>query len=110
MTVYWLVVTCNGAAEASKIGRMLLKRRLVGCYDVLPRTASGFFWPPKKGKIASAKGSLLIATTLFRHIAGAKKKILVAHSDKVPFIGTIQLEHINPDYYHWLVGELAKHA
>ena len=109
MTITWLIVSCNSTAEASRIGNSLLKKRMAACYDVVPKS-SAFFWPPKKGKISRAKGVFLLASTLPRHLAKAKHLVVSKHSDKIPFIGSMKIEHVNPDYYHWLTRELAPHA
>lgn len=110
MTVRQIIVSCNSASEAARLGTALLKKRMVACYDVMPRVGGGYYWPPKKGKIVKAKGALLVATTLPRHVAAAKKLIMTKHSDKVPFIGTQDIHDVSHDYYHWLTRELQPHA
>ncbi len=110
MTIRQIIVSCNSTAEASSIGKSLLKKRLVVCYDVLPKVSSGFYWPPKKNKMASGKGAYLIGMTLPRHIAAAKKLIISKHSDKVPFIGAQDVHEVSQEYYRWLTAELRPHA
>lgn len=109
MTTTWLIISCNSRAEASKIGGALLKKRLAACYDIVPKN-SAFFWPPQKGKISRAAGTFLFATTIQRHVAKARKLAASKHSDKVPFIGTMKIDDVDPKYYHWLTRELAPHA
>ncbi len=110
MTIRQIIVSCNTAAEANRIGMALLKKRYIACYDVLPRVASAYYWPPKKKKIAKGKGAMLIATTLPRHVARAKQLISKKHSDKVPFIGTMDVHDVSHEYHRWLAGELLKHV
>jgi periplasmic divalent cation tolerance protein len=110
MTIKQLIISCNSSAEAAKIGQALLKQRLVGCVDVLPKTSSMYFWPPKKGKIAKGKGVMLLAMTLPRHIGKAKILITKKHSDKVPFIGSVDVHDVSQEYYRWLATELRDHA
>lgn len=109
MTIRQIIVSCNSAAEASRVGGALLKQRLIACYDVTPKL-SVFYWPPKQKKITKAKGVMLVATTMSRNIAKAKQVIAKKHSDKVPFIGTVDVHDISHDYYRWLTGELRNHV
>ncbi len=110
MTIKQIIVSCNSTAEAAKIGQALLKLRFVACIDVLPKTSSMYYWPPKKKKLSKGKGVILTAMTLPRHVAKAKLLIVKKHSDKVPFIGTIDIHDVSHNYYHWLTGELRDHA
>lgn len=110
MTIRQIIVSCNSAAEASRIGTLLLKKRLVACFDVVPRIASGYYWPPKKKKIARGKGAYLIGMTLSRHTAAAKKLISAKHTDKVPYVGTIEIHDVSQNYYRWLTSELRGHV
>lgn len=110
MTIKQIIVSCNSATEAYKIGQALLKLRLVACVDVLPKTSSMYFWPPRKKKIVKGKGVLLLAMALPRHVALAKMLITKKHSDKVPFIGTVDVHDVSHEYYRWLTGELVKHV
>lgn len=110
MTIKQIIVSCNSTAEASKIGQTLLKQRLVACIDVIPKTVSMYFWPPRKKKITKGKGVLLLAMTLPRHIGKAKILITKKHSDKVPFIGTVDVHDVSHEYYRWLTTELRDHV
>jgi uncharacterized protein involved in tolerance to divalent cations len=106
MVITWVLVNCNSIAEAKKIGRAVLKKRLVSCYDVWPRAAAEFYWPPRKNKIERAKGATLILVTLKPF---TKKVVALAeqlHSDQLPFIGSIKIEDVNPKYVRWVKGEL----
>lgn len=110
MTIRQIIVSCNSSAEASKIGVALLKARYIACYEVMPRLSSAYYWPPKTKKIVKGKGATLIATTLPRHIPRAKLLIAKKHSDKVPFIGSVEIHDVSQEYYRWLTSELVKHV
>lgn len=109
MTIRQIIVSCNSTAEATKIGTALLKKRMIGCYEVVAKR-SAYFWPPKKGKITKSAGATLTAMTLPRHIGAAKKLILSKHSDRVPFVATQELHDVDRSYYHWLSNELRPHG
>jgi uncharacterized protein involved in tolerance to divalent cations len=106
MTIAWLLVNCNSIAEAKKIGRTALKKRLASCYDVWPRAVAEFYWPPQKNKIESAKGATLILVTLKPFIKRLAKVVEQEHSDTLPFIGSIKIEDVSPKYANWVKGEL----
>ena len=108
MKLLWLLVNCHSVTEAKKIGEVALKKRLTSCYDIFPRSLTRYFWPPKTGRIASARGCLLIIATLPKHLKKLQKLVQSKHSDRVPFVGTVEIKNINPDYYKWLLSEIKK--
>lgn len=102
----WILVNCNSDKEAESIGRAILKKRLVSCFDIIPRHLAAYFWPPKSGKIETSKGATLISETFkekYEEIVGAVKKL---HSDKLPFIGFIEIKGIDKAYIQWIKGEV----
>ena len=102
----WVLVNCNSNEEGAKIGRAILKRRLASCFDIFPRKLTEYFWPPKSDQIEKADGCLLIIETLeneFKNIASQVKKL---HSDKLPFIGYIEIKGVSQEYLDWLNGEI----
>lgn len=110
MKIIWLIANCNSQAEATKIGQAVLKKRWAACYDIIPRTAAGYFWPPQKGKMTKGRGTTLLLSTLPRHLARISVLVKKLHSDKIPFIGAMTIDHVTPEYYHWLTAELSKHV
>jgi len=107
MKLIWILINCNSKKEAYKIGKQVLQRRLAGCFDVLSRSASSYFWPPKSGKIERAKGCVLILTTPQKHAKEIHKLVKKFHSDKVPFIASIELRDVNLDYVNWIKEEIS---
>ncbi len=103
--ILWVLINCNTVKEADKIGTALLKRRLSACYDIVPRLKTAYFWPPKSGKIASAKGAILIAETLPGYFQKIYKVAKGLHSDKMPFVGSLVIE-VRNEYYQWVRGEV----
>ncbi|MBI2592905.1 MAG: divalent cation tolerance protein CutA [Candidatus Colwellbacteria bacterium] len=82
-SIIWVLVNCNNLKEADKIGKELLGKRLIACYDVLPRLKTAYFWPPKSKKIESGKDAVLIGETLPKNFNKVykivKKKCIVIH-------------------------------
>lgn len=106
MKTFWALVNCNSFKEADLIGKVVLRKRLVGCFDVVPRLIARYFWPPRSRKIESAKGCILILTTVEKNFSPIQKLVKKFHSDKVPFIGSVEIKNINPDYLKWFKQEI----
>lgn len=107
MKVTWVVVNCVSLRQADQLGTALLKQRLASCLDIFPRAKTAYFWPPKSGKIESAKGAMLVLDTLPTKVSAVRKLVKKMHSDTLPFIGSFAI-NVEPAYYKWVVSELRK--
>jgi periplasmic divalent cation tolerance protein len=106
--ITWVLINCKNVKEADEIGRALLKKRLIACFDIIPERKTSCFWPPLTGKIESGKGSMFFGVTLpskYKQIIPLVRRL---HSDKVPFVGSLKIDNVNQDYYNWLKRELKK--
>lgn len=108
MKILWIIVNCNNVKEADQIGKTILQQRLAACFEIIPRLLTRYFWPPKSGTIEKAKGCILILETLPFCKKNIEKYVKKLHSDRVPFIGTITIQNVRPEYAIWLKGELRK--
>ncbi len=104
--VIQVTTSCNNTKEAERIAKQLLKNRIAACTDILPRFKTLYYWPPKKGKVKTAKGCFLIFYTFSKHLRMAEHIVQKYHSDKVPFISAHEFIHINKEYYNWLTLEI----
>lgn len=104
--VIWILVNCNSIKEAQTIGRKILTKRLVACFDIIPRHSASYFWPPKTNKIETSKGATLVLETFRNKYIAVAKQIKQLHSDQLPFIGFIEIKGISKDYINWVKGEL----
>jgi periplasmic divalent cation tolerance protein len=95
-------VTCKNKKEAEKIGRHLLKRRLVACAKMAGKVESRFWW---KGKIDRADEVLLILVSTEDKFNNIEKETLELHSYEVPEIFSIKVDKVNKPYLDWLIGE-----
>jgi uncharacterized protein involved in tolerance to divalent cations len=102
----WILVNCNSLKEAKLIGREILKKRLASCFDVIPRLLASYYWPPKSGKIETSKGAILTLETSKDKYNFNVKEIKKLHSDKLPFIGFIEIKGTSKDYINWMKREL----
>lgn len=104
--VIWILVNCNSKKETESIGRIMLKKRLASCFEIVPRHLAAYFWPPKSGKIETSKGATLVLETFKEKYSSVTKEVKKIHSDKLPFIGFIEIKGIAKEYIDWVKGEL----
>lgn len=99
-------ITCSDKEEAEKIGRMLLKKRLVACVNILNGIHSLYFWPPEKNRIEEASETILLCHTLSSKYKEIEKETLAIHSYKNPTIYALPIIHMSQKYADWLTGEV----
>ncbi len=83
--------------EAHKIGKELLNKKLIACYNLTP-VESAYWW---KGKIEEANEVIMImkANKSFEEI---EKFIIEHHSYDVPEIIAIEPKAVNIKYLKWI--------
>lgn len=107
LQVIWILVNCNSKKEAEFIGGKILKKRLVSCFDIIPRHLTTYWWPPKSGKIETSKGAtFLVLETFSDKYNFIVKEVKRLHSDKLPFVGFIEMRGVTEEYIDWIKGEL----
>lgn len=93
----------NKKSEATKIGKLLLKEKLIACYNLFP-IESGYWW---KGKIVDDKEFLMILKTKDANFKKVEDFIKKNHSYEIPEIIAVKTEKVGKPYSEWLMGELA---
>lgn len=106
MKIIWVLINCNTVKEADNIGRNILEQRFSACFDIFPRYKTQYFWPPKSKKIETGRGCILIIETLPKYFKKIERSVKKLHSDKLPFIGSIEINNVHPDFVNWIKGEL----
>lgn len=101
-----IYVTCESVAQAKKIGRYLLEKRLCACVNIFPHTEPLSLWPPRSGKIEEGKETVLLIKTLESKYKEVETEVLKLHSYEVPCILAIPIAHVSEKYREWLKGEL----
>lgn len=96
-------VVCKNQTESSKIGRILIEKRLAACVNIIPVIKSIYRW---KGKIIEDSESILLAKTISNKIGELIKKVKKLHSYDVPCIEVIEISRGNKDYFNWLKKEV----
>lgn len=98
--------SCKNMAEAKKIGLALLKKRLVACVGFIPKTASMYFWPPRKNRIQKANEIILLAETVKEKFSQIEKEVKKVYSYSTPAILAIPVSRASKDFLGWLKDEL----
>ena len=93
--------TCRDLAEAKRISRQLLARRLIACASIWPSVHSLYAW---KGEIEEAEEAKTLLKTERRHFANIQKLIEEESSYSVSEIMQIPIERGASPYLGWLAS------
>lgn len=94
-------VTCKNKAEAKKITKHLLEKKLVACGNIL-ESSSIYRW---EGKLEDTKEAVLLLKTLDKNYSKIKAEIKKMHSYDVPCILKLGAK-ANPLYLNWVKKEV----
>ena len=94
-----VLITTGSEEEASKIARLLVKEKKAACVNIVPEVDSLFRW---KGKIDSARESLLLVKTTASLLSEIVSLVKETHSYQVPEIIGLPIIGGNEDYLKWL--------
>ena len=100
MTDKVLVLTTAGSeAEAQKIAKQVVERRLAACVNIVPRIQSVYRW---EGKVETAEEFLLIIKTTRTRGADVQAAIRELHSYDLPECIVISMEGGSSKYLKWI--------
>jgi periplasmic divalent cation tolerance protein len=94
-----VLITAGSDEEAHNIAELLVKEKKAACVNIVPGVDSLFRW---KGKIDSARESLLLVKTkvsLFPEVVTLVKEV---HSYEVPEIIALPIIGGSEEYLEWL--------
>jgi periplasmic divalent cation tolerance protein len=95
-----VLATCGSAKEARRVARSLVEKRLAACVNILEVPVRSIYrW---KGKVESARESLLIIKSSRKRFAALQDAIRHLHSYDVPEIIALPIERGSRDYLAWL--------
>jgi len=97
MKIIVIYTTYPNEKTGQKIGEILLKEKLIACYNIFP-IKSGYFWQGKKNLDSEFVG---ILKTIKKNWLKLKKRIKEIHPYKTPCILKFEVEADN-DYYQWV--------
>ncbi|HEX4002190.1 MAG TPA: divalent-cation tolerance protein CutA [Candidatus Acidoferrales bacterium] len=95
-----VLVTCGSARQARRIAKAVVEQKLAACVSILgTRVESIYRW---RGRVESAKESLLVMKTSRRRLAALQKKIEQLHSYDVPEIIALPIVAGSRRYLAWI--------
>ena len=94
-----VLITAGSEDEARKIARLLVKEEKAACVNIVPGVDSLFRW---KGKINSARETLLLVKTRASLLSEIICLVKEAHSYEVPEIIALPITGGSEDYLKWL--------
>jgi periplasmic divalent cation tolerance protein len=98
-----VLVTCGSRAEAQRIARDIVSRRLASCANLLEMPVQSVYrW---KGKVEKAQEFLLLIKTSARRLPALQAEVERLHSYDVPEFIALPIIAGSPKYLRWL-GEV----
>ena len=94
-------VTCASTAEARKIGRSAVKKKLAACANILPGVESIYRW---KGKVEQAREVLMVLKTSALRLPQLEREVKRLHSYDVPEFIALPIVVGSKEYLKW-IGE-----
>lgn len=104
MKLVFVYITVRDKKEALRIGRELLKSRLVACVNILGGIRSMYWW---RGKIEGAGETALVAKTRQDRLPALVRKVKSLHSYEVPCVVALPIMGGNPAFLKWIAEETA---
>ena len=100
-----VLVTCGSRAEARRIARAVVTRRLAACANIFEgRVESVYRW---KGKVEQAREFLLLMKTSKARLAALEAEVKRLHSYEVPEFIALRIMAGSRDYLAWLAESMA---
>ncbi|WP_131747109.1 divalent-cation tolerance protein CutA [Frankia sp. Cppng1_Ct_nod] len=99
-----VMTSIDSPAGADRIGRLLVERRLVACFQVLGPIRSTYRW---QGEIEQADEWLCLAKTTTERFDELSQEIVRAHPYETPEIIATPIVDGHGDYLDWITTETA---
>ena|SRR3989338_313948 len=99
--VVWMIsvyITCKNSAEAKKIAKYLLSKRLIACANIFP-AESIFRW---RGKIVEQKEAAMLCKARKKDFEAIEKEVKRLHSYKVPCITAFEWARSSREFSEWV--------
>ena len=96
--------TCDSAAKASELARMLVEKRLAACVTIVPGATSVYRW---KDQIENAEEWMLVIKSTRDLFPSLRAELLRVHSYEVPEVLALPVIDGSPGYLEWLDREVS---
>jgi len=93
-----LVTTLHTKADAARIGRGLLEKRLIAGYNLWP-VESAYWWA---GKIIEENGVMMTMKSTIRWFDDIVEYLKVESGYELPDLVALDSEKIDPSYQKWI--------
>jgi periplasmic divalent cation tolerance protein len=94
-----VLVTCPSIAEARRIGRSLVEKRLAACANILAGVESIYRW---KGKVERAREVLVVMKTTAALLRELEREVKRRHSYEVPEFVALPIVAGSQEYLEWV--------
>jgi periplasmic divalent cation tolerance protein len=95
-----VLVTCGTLAEARRIARTVVSKRLAACVNIVLSPAESFYtW---NGKLERAREYLLVMKTTAERLAALENEVKRLHSYDVPEFIALPITEGSEKYLSWL--------
>ena len=98
--IKFFYITCPKKKEANKIARLLVKKKLVACANIINNVDSVFTW---KDKVLKTKEILIVGKTMNKNVQKIIKSIKKLHSYEVPCVIFFDIKNGNTDFLKWII-------
>ena len=95
-----VLVTCRSAAEARKIAKAAVGKRLAACANVIGAPVESTYW--WKEKVETARERLLMMKTSAGRVKELEKEVRRLHSYEVPEFLVVGVAGGSEEYLRWL--------
>ena len=94
-----VLVTCGSIAEARKIVRNVIEKKLAACANIVPGVESIYRW---KGKVERAREVLVVIKTTANRLPELETEVKRLHSYDVPEFIVLSIVAGSSKYLAWL--------
>ena len=94
-----VLVTCASIAEARRIGRSAVKKRLAACANIFPGVESIYRW---KGKVERAREVLVVMKTTVARLPALEKEVNRMHGYELPEFIVLPVVAGSREYLKWV--------
>jgi periplasmic divalent cation tolerance protein len=94
-----VLMTASNAGEATRIGEMLVERKLAACVQILPPMTSIYVW---KGEVQRESEILLLAKSTQAKFDELEAAVRAIHSYETPEIIALPIVAGSQSYLSWL--------
>ena len=97
--IKFFYITASSQKEAKQIAKVLLKKKLIACANIINNMNSYFIW---KNKVCNSKEIIICGKTTSKNQKKIIREVKVIHSYSVPCIIFFDIKNGNKDFLKWI--------